>query len=66
MFAFLQGKKAELREFVISLSKEFSILSQFTSFVAIEERVRSPQQTWVAAESSRISFSLFFPGVGPG
>lgn len=34
-----QGKKAELREFIVSLSKEFSILSQFTSFVAIEERV---------------------------
>uniref|UniRef100_H3DDY7 Poly [ADP-ribose] polymerase n=1 Tax=Tetraodon nigroviridis TaxID=99883 RepID=H3DDY7_TETNG len=33
-----EGKKAELREFVISLSKEFSILSQFTSFVAVEER----------------------------
>ncbi|CAG08214.1 unnamed protein product [Tetraodon nigroviridis] len=34
----VKGKKAELREFVISLSKEFSILSQFTSFVAVEER----------------------------
>lgn len=29
----------ELKEFIIELSKEFSILSQFTSFVAIEERV---------------------------
>ncbi|XP_063743536.1 protein mono-ADP-ribosyltransferase PARP4 isoform X2 [Eleginops maclovinus] len=33
-----EGKKAELKHFVIELSKEFSILSQFTSFVAIEER----------------------------
>ncbi|KAK1903239.1 Protein mono-ADP-ribosyltransferase PARP4, partial [Dissostichus eleginoides] len=32
------GKKAELKRFIIQLSKEFSILSQFTSFVAIEER----------------------------
>uniref|UniRef100_A0A3Q4BV00 Poly [ADP-ribose] polymerase n=1 Tax=Mola mola TaxID=94237 RepID=A0A3Q4BV00_MOLML len=34
-----EGKKAELKQFIIKLSKEFSILSQFTSFVAIEERV---------------------------
>ncbi|XP_034041968.1 protein mono-ADP-ribosyltransferase PARP4 [Thalassophryne amazonica] len=33
-----EGKKAELKSFIIHLSKEFSILSQFTSFVAIEER----------------------------
>ncbi|XP_070770875.1 protein mono-ADP-ribosyltransferase PARP4 [Enoplosus armatus] len=33
-----EGKKAELKHFIIGLSKEFSILSQFTSFVAIEER----------------------------
>ncbi|XP_034549461.1 protein mono-ADP-ribosyltransferase PARP4 isoform X9 [Notolabrus celidotus] len=33
-----EGKKAELKNFVVELSKEFSILSQFTSFVAIEER----------------------------
>ncbi|CAJ1079037.1 protein mono-ADP-ribosyltransferase PARP4 isoform X1 [Xyrichtys novacula] len=33
-----EGKKAELKEYVVELSKEFSILSQFTSFVAIEER----------------------------
>ncbi|KAJ0005779.1 hypothetical protein NQD34_015673 [Periophthalmus magnuspinnatus] len=33
-----EEKKAELKSFVIELSKEFSILSQFTSFVAIEER----------------------------
>lgn len=38
-FAFPQGKKAELKRYIIELSKEFSILSQFTSFVAIEERV---------------------------
>lgn len=36
---FSQGKKAELKHFIIELSKEYSILSQFTSFVAIEERV---------------------------
>uniref|UniRef100_A0A673BJM8 Poly [ADP-ribose] polymerase n=1 Tax=Sphaeramia orbicularis TaxID=375764 RepID=A0A673BJM8_9TELE len=34
-----EGKKAQLKSFIIDLSKEFSILSQFTSFVAIEERV---------------------------
>ena len=34
-----QGKKAELKSFIVELSKEFSILSQFTSFVAIEKRV---------------------------
>ncbi|XP_033966298.1 protein mono-ADP-ribosyltransferase PARP4 isoform X2 [Pseudochaenichthys georgianus] len=33
-----EGKKAELKRFIIELSKEFSILSQFTSFVAVEER----------------------------
>ncbi|XP_060909550.1 protein mono-ADP-ribosyltransferase PARP4 isoform X2 [Labrus mixtus] len=33
-----EGKKAVLKDFVIEMSKEFSILSQFTSFVAIEER----------------------------
>ncbi|XP_072301138.1 protein mono-ADP-ribosyltransferase PARP4 [Eucyclogobius newberryi] len=33
-----EEKKAELKSLVIELSKEFSILSQFTSFVAIEER----------------------------
>lgn len=38
-FLLLQDKKAELKSFIIELSKEFSILSQFTSFVAIEERV---------------------------
>ncbi|AWP13565.1 putative poly [Scophthalmus maximus] len=33
-----EGKKAELKSFIVELSREFSILSQFTSFVAIEER----------------------------
>ncbi|TKS67666.1 Poly [ADP-ribose] polymerase 4 [Collichthys lucidus] len=33
-----EGKKAELKHFIIELSKDFSILSQLTSFVAIEER----------------------------
>ncbi|KAG7266286.1 hypothetical protein CRUP_009341, partial [Coryphaenoides rupestris] len=33
-----EGQKAELKSFIVELSKEFSILSQFTSFVAIEER----------------------------
>ncbi|XP_047457616.1 protein mono-ADP-ribosyltransferase PARP4 isoform X5 [Mugil cephalus] len=33
-----EGKKVELKSFIVQLSKEFSILSQFTSFVAIEER----------------------------
>ncbi|XP_060944071.1 protein mono-ADP-ribosyltransferase PARP4 isoform X2 [Limanda limanda] len=33
-----EGKKAELKSYIVELSKEFSILSQFTSFVAIEER----------------------------
>ncbi|XP_068185496.1 protein mono-ADP-ribosyltransferase PARP4 isoform X2 [Antennarius striatus] len=33
-----EGKKAELKNFIIELSKEFSVLSQFTSFVAVEER----------------------------
>uniref|UniRef100_A0A8C2HS43 Poly [ADP-ribose] polymerase n=1 Tax=Cyprinus carpio TaxID=7962 RepID=A0A8C2HS43_CYPCA len=34
-----EGKKAEIKTYIIELSKEFSILSQFTSFVAIEERL---------------------------
>uniref|UniRef100_A0A3Q1GJ99 Poly [ADP-ribose] polymerase n=1 Tax=Acanthochromis polyacanthus TaxID=80966 RepID=A0A3Q1GJ99_9TELE len=33
-----ESQKAELKSFIIELSREFSILSQFTSFVAIEER----------------------------
>uniref|UniRef100_A0A4W5P683 Poly [ADP-ribose] polymerase n=1 Tax=Hucho hucho TaxID=62062 RepID=A0A4W5P683_9TELE len=37
-----EGKKSVMKSFIIELSKEFSILSQFTSFVAIEERVRLP------------------------
>uniref|UniRef100_A0A3Q3SUW4 Poly [ADP-ribose] polymerase n=1 Tax=Mastacembelus armatus TaxID=205130 RepID=A0A3Q3SUW4_9TELE len=39
-----EGKKAELKSFIVELSKEFSILSQFTSFVAIEERVRAAHE----------------------
>uniref|UniRef100_A0A8C7R8Y4 Poly [ADP-ribose] polymerase n=1 Tax=Oncorhynchus mykiss TaxID=8022 RepID=A0A8C7R8Y4_ONCMY len=37
-----EGKKSVMKSFIIELSKEFSILSQFTSFVAIEERVQQP------------------------
>ncbi|XP_062390507.1 protein mono-ADP-ribosyltransferase PARP4-like isoform X2 [Sardina pilchardus] len=33
-----EGKKAQMKSFIVELSKEFSVLSQFTSFVAIEER----------------------------
>ncbi|XP_041931253.1 protein mono-ADP-ribosyltransferase PARP4-like isoform X2 [Alosa sapidissima] len=33
-----EGKKAQTKSFIVELSKEFSVLSQFTSFVAIEER----------------------------
>ncbi|XP_057708800.1 protein mono-ADP-ribosyltransferase PARP4 isoform X2 [Corythoichthys intestinalis] len=33
-----ESEKSQLKSFIIDLSKEFSILSQFTSFVAIEER----------------------------
>ncbi|XP_061081985.1 protein mono-ADP-ribosyltransferase PARP4 [Conger conger] len=33
-----EGKKEELKSFVIKLSKEYSIVTQYTSFVAIEER----------------------------
>ncbi|KAK9969167.1 hypothetical protein ABG768_027364 [Culter alburnus] len=40
-----EGKKAELKSFIIELSKEFSILSQFTSFVAIEERDQNELDT---------------------
>uniref|UniRef100_A0A667ZWZ0 Poly [ADP-ribose] polymerase n=1 Tax=Myripristis murdjan TaxID=586833 RepID=A0A667ZWZ0_9TELE len=39
-----EGKKAELKSFITEMSKEFSILSQFTSFVAIEERVCNTEQ----------------------
>ncbi|KAG1961359.1 protein mono-ADP-ribosyltransferase PARP4 [Pimephales promelas] len=42
-----EGKKAELKSYIIELSKEFSILSQFTSFVAIEEREQNePDSGW--------------------
>ncbi|XP_067299714.1 protein mono-ADP-ribosyltransferase PARP4-like isoform X2 [Pseudorasbora parva] len=40
-----EGKKAELKSYIIELSKEFSILSQFTSFVAIEERDQNEIET---------------------
>ncbi|XP_056097999.1 protein mono-ADP-ribosyltransferase PARP4 [Rhinichthys klamathensis goyatoka] len=40
-----EGKKAELKSYIIELSKEFSILSQFTSFVAIEERDQNDSDT---------------------
>nr|XP_057937742.1 protein mono-ADP-ribosyltransferase PARP4 isoform X2 [Doryrhamphus excisus] len=33
-----EGKKAQLKAFIVGLSKEYSILSQFTSFVAVEKR----------------------------
>ncbi|KAM8854716.1 protein mono-ADP-ribosyltransferase PARP4 isoform 2-T2 [Spinachia spinachia] len=36
-----EGRKAELKCFIIELSKEFSILSQFTSFVAIEDSTQT-------------------------
>uniref|UniRef100_A0A8C9XRC2 Poly [ADP-ribose] polymerase n=1 Tax=Sander lucioperca TaxID=283035 RepID=A0A8C9XRC2_SANLU len=54
-----EGKKAELKRFIIDLSKEFSILSQFTSFVAIEERCRSSQPKpnsstfWISPQDSK-------------
>ncbi|XP_062390733.1 protein mono-ADP-ribosyltransferase PARP4-like isoform X2 [Sardina pilchardus] len=32
-----EGKKAQMKSFIVELSKEFSVLSQFTSFVAIED-----------------------------
>ena len=34
----LQIVKRDQKSFVINISKEYSIVSQFTSFVAIEER----------------------------
>uniref|UniRef100_A0A8C2G128 Poly [ADP-ribose] polymerase n=1 Tax=Cyprinus carpio TaxID=7962 RepID=A0A8C2G128_CYPCA len=40
-----EGKKAEIKTYIIELSKEFSILSQFTSFVAIEEREQNELDT---------------------
>ncbi|XP_065105074.1 protein mono-ADP-ribosyltransferase PARP4-like [Paramisgurnus dabryanus] len=40
-----EGKKAELKSYITELSKEFSVLSQFTSFVAIEERDRNQLDT---------------------
>ncbi|XP_073711181.1 protein mono-ADP-ribosyltransferase PARP4-like [Misgurnus anguillicaudatus] len=40
-----EGKKAELKSYITELSKEFSVLSQFTSFVAIEERDQNQLDT---------------------
>ncbi|XP_016302141.1 poly [ADP-ribose] polymerase 4-like [Sinocyclocheilus anshuiensis] len=40
-----EGKKAELKSYITELSEEFSILSQFTSFVAIEERDQNELDT---------------------
>ncbi|XP_059417322.1 protein mono-ADP-ribosyltransferase PARP4-like [Carassius carassius] len=40
-----EGKKAELKSYIIEISKEFSILSQFTSFVAVEERDQTELDT---------------------
>ncbi|XP_066562566.1 protein mono-ADP-ribosyltransferase PARP4 [Amia ocellicauda] len=34
-------KKSELKSYIVSLSKEFSIVTQYTSFVAIEERAET-------------------------
>uniref|UniRef100_A0A8C1UXW5 Poly [ADP-ribose] polymerase n=1 Tax=Cyprinus carpio TaxID=7962 RepID=A0A8C1UXW5_CYPCA len=45
-----EGKKAELKSYIIELSKEFSILSQFTSFVAIEKRTES--EGWLSSSTS--------------
>ncbi|XP_072542116.1 protein mono-ADP-ribosyltransferase PARP4 [Salminus brasiliensis] len=42
-----EGKKAELKSYIIELSKEFSILSQFTSFVAIEERDKEQPESGI-------------------
>ncbi|XP_066542363.1 protein mono-ADP-ribosyltransferase PARP4-like isoform X2 [Hoplias malabaricus] len=42
-----EGKKMELKSYVIELSKEFSILSQFTSFVAIEERDKEQPESGI-------------------
>ncbi|XP_036396735.1 protein mono-ADP-ribosyltransferase PARP4 [Megalops cyprinoides] len=33
-----EGRKEELKSYIIELSKEYSIVTQYTSFVAIEER----------------------------
>lgn len=63
---FLQGKKAELKEFIISLSKEFSVLSQFTSFVAIEERVCHPQRASRGQPRLLASHYRLFSGKGAG
>uniref|UniRef100_G3P0Z8 Poly [ADP-ribose] polymerase n=1 Tax=Gasterosteus aculeatus TaxID=69293 RepID=G3P0Z8_GASAC len=38
-----EGRKAELKRFIVELSKEFSILSQFTSFVAVENSTQTEE-----------------------
>uniref|UniRef100_A0A671RIC6 Poly [ADP-ribose] polymerase n=1 Tax=Sinocyclocheilus anshuiensis TaxID=1608454 RepID=A0A671RIC6_9TELE len=50
-----EGKKAELKSYIIELSKEFSILSHFTSFVAIEEREQNELDTGFTDISKIIS-----------
>uniref|UniRef100_A0A673HLI5 Poly [ADP-ribose] polymerase n=1 Tax=Sinocyclocheilus rhinocerous TaxID=307959 RepID=A0A673HLI5_9TELE len=50
-----EGKKAELKSYIIELSKEFSILSHFTSFVAIEEREQNELDTGFTDFSKIIS-----------
>nr|XP_055072059.1 protein mono-ADP-ribosyltransferase PARP4-like isoform X2 [Misgurnus anguillicaudatus] len=40
-----EGKKAELKSYITELSKEFSVLSQFTSIVAIEARDQNQLDT---------------------
>ncbi|XP_016110982.1 poly [ADP-ribose] polymerase 4-like isoform X2 [Sinocyclocheilus grahami] len=50
-----EGKKAVLKSYIIELSKEFSILSHFTSFVAIEEREQNELDTGFTDISKIIS-----------
>ncbi|MBN3294535.1 PARP4 polymerase, partial [Polypterus senegalus] len=39
-----EAKKSELKPFIISLSKEYSIVTQYTSFIAVEKRDVDKQQ----------------------
>uniref|UniRef100_A0A8C4RR99 Poly [ADP-ribose] polymerase n=1 Tax=Erpetoichthys calabaricus TaxID=27687 RepID=A0A8C4RR99_ERPCA len=39
-----EAKKSELKPFIISLSKEYSIVTQYTSFIAVEKRDVDEQQ----------------------
>lgn len=44
---FCQIVKRDRKSYIINISKEYSIVSQFTSFVAIEEREKVSQwQEW--------------------